>query len=70
MALLLDGMTAILLFFFLLPGLQICSAQRFLRESGQAKAQARAEMELEGVDLNGMSREMFLMKKENWELYV
>jgi hypothetical protein len=63
-----DGKNAALLFFLLLWSLQLSHAQRFLRDVGQAKAQARMESELEGVDLGGMSREMFLLKKENWEL--
>merc|ERR1712232_562612 len=33
-----------------------------------AKAQVKAEMELEGAELGGLSREMFLMKDKNWEL--
>lgn len=39
-----------------------------MRDTGQAGAQVRAEMELEGEGLGGMSREMFLMKDKDWEL--
>ncbi|CAB9505846.1 expressed unknown protein [Seminavis robusta] len=48
--------------------LGVSQGQRFLRNTGQARAQVQAEMELDGVDLGGMSREMFLMKDKNWEL--
>ena len=46
----------------------VVSGQRFMRDTGQASAQLRAEMELEGESLGGMSREMYLMKDKNWEL--
>lgn len=48
---------------------QYSSAQRFMRDTGQAGAQVRAEMAFEeGESLSGMSREMFLMKDKQWEL--
>lgn len=63
--------SAVLSFWYVLLAstwLSVVSGQRFMRDTGQAGAQLKAEMEMDGASLGGMSREMFLMKDKNWEL--
>ena len=55
--------------FLLLSNFRFSTAQRFFRDTGQARAMVRSEMDLDGNDIaSGMSREMFLMKDKQWEL--